>query len=312
MTDSPASISQSAPARDRFVAIGTRRHGLLWLALMCLSAGCGPGDGRWRGGTALGGATVEGSGGKTYPGGGAGGRGGFGPPAPSAPTLSISPLDGRTNTADQPISVTLNDGGGQVDATGLQALAARISLVTWPERGAVPFDRSITPPLGAAATQRVITLTPRGALANRWYAVLLGDLPPPLSYHPIVPGNLQEGTRFRPLSAPRVLLVEVCDIEEPARLNVAFSEPLAAPASAPDAVAVIIDGAPATCAVVRTDEGSVGLTCPGLTGTSHVTVSLAAGVSSKTGLPVPPASFDFDVATLPQAALCRWLVAPVP
>lgn len=281
--------------------------------LLCLAGRCTFGNAQPPPGTGgMGGRGVGiGAGGRGgY--GGAGGRGGSaGQTQSPVASIRIDPLDGRTNTAGQPLALTITDPGQVVDAAALDALLGAVDLVKWPERTQLAFDAVVSPLAATAATQRVIQVTPRGPLEDRWYGLMLvvGHLPQTLSYQPPVPSPVT-GSRFRPGSAPRVLLLEVCEGES--RLNVAFSEPISGTPAAASLVTVAIGGAPVTCTSLRQDDTSVGLKCPGLGGMSQATVSLAAGLTSKTGLPVPGASFDVDVATLPSAALCRWLIAPIP
>jgi hypothetical protein len=116
-----------------------------------------------------------------------------GKPTPLMPHVTIQPMDMMTSIGDSPLVVTIYPRGTTVDDAFIAAVKGRISLTTWPEMTAVPFDVSInnlaSPAMlenGAQVMPRVeLRIQPKLTLNDRWYVISLD------------PGNMVEISKVR-------------------------------------------------------------------------------------------------------------------
>jgi hypothetical protein len=229
---------------------------------------------------------------------------GGGNPLPSA-QIQFQISDGTTAQGSAPIVMSVYDHGLAVDDALLSDLAGRVALRTWPEDALVGFD--VEGALNGQGGQHVLRLSPAAALDDRWYIAAFDSLP--ARVHVSTPSG-QDGVRFRPGSHPRVASVQFCVVADPTaarKMVVGFSEPVA---GADGRVSLSVAGQPSTCSQYGVNEAELYFTCPGLTPTASVTVSVAAGASGVSGVAMEPSSFNVDLARLP-AADCRLFTPPL-
>jgi len=109
----------------------------------------------------------------------------------------------------------------------LDALAPRISLVTWPEQTLVDTEQVAMLAVDERSPSS-IELRPKTPLADRWYAVRVAGLPASLALPRFVQSKkLADGVsvwRFRTGSGPVVSSMELCEKEGRQTGSVTFSE----------------------------------------------------------------------------------------
>lgn len=282
--------------------------------LICLGGRCTFGHAQPPRGT--GGGSSGGGGGST---GGQGGGGGSregrtggsdagGGPIPNA-YLSISPADGTTAVSDMGLELSIYDPTGLLDAAGVEAVRAAAVLVTWPEKTGVPAVATVNGAGGSSGA--TIRVTPSVSLGDRWYALAATGLPPMV----IPTATLADGAaaaRFQPFSHPRIRTIDVCEKSAPgSKLVVSFSEAVVYPADVTTLVGLSLAGAASPCEVYQAAPSALYLTCPGLTSSSHATISLGLGLQGASMVPLQPVAFDIEVASLP-AGSCRTFHPPIP
>jgi hypothetical protein len=136
--------------------------------------------------------------------------------------FQLSPPD-LTTAADVSALSVWADAPGPVQVDSLQAVAATISLVTWPEGISVPWTAQyhVAPSSSGRDRFSMILVQPRDQLSPRWYALKVAELGSgmavrKMTYHGdgVSPGGTM--VRFRPDSAPRVVaIIESLKREDP-------------------------------------------------------------------------------------------------
>jgi hypothetical protein len=223
--------------------------------------------------------------------------------------VGFDPPDGATGQEGRSLVVTVEDGGRLLDEGALAQLAEHVVLKTWPEGTTVAI--ATEPAVGPVDAAKLIRVTPAVPLDDRWYELGFDDLPPGLTSRARLPdGNV--GARFLPGSHPRVARLEFCDAGTAGtRVGVGFSEPIAAVAAPGQVVSLEVAGRPSACAPAGRDGGALFFTCADLAPTAAVTVSIADGIAAASGVALPAASFDVDLASLAPAGVCRDFSPPI-
>ena len=224
-----------------------------------------------------------------------------GPPA----VLWFDPADGETARHEMDIVVTAD---GNLSDAAFADLAKRLFLKTWPERTPVAATTVINP---AGGGEREARLTATDALDDRWYVAGIDALPPHVVPQTRMPDGAV-GARFRPGSHPRIRQISFCKKQDPAAtaLLIDFSEPITASAPPGGLVSVAFAGRAVSCVFVTTLIATSELVCPELASAASVTVSISAGFSGATGEPLPPGSWDIDIAKL-TAGQCPYFSPPI-
>jgi hypothetical protein len=131
-------------------------------------------------------------------------------PPPSPPSVSASPADLSTSTAEVPLELVVRDQGGDADGVErarrtIEAVKAKAFLRTYPELVDVPSTtRTSFSEWGSGGTITVVPTTP---LASRWFMVGVTDLPEEttrLIRQNVLLAENGLGARFHPGSAPVV------------------------------------------------------------------------------------------------------------
>lgn len=189
--------------------------------------------------------------------------------------------------------------GPALEKSWLQDLARQVSLRTWPEMEDVPATSSVA---DSPSWAGMVTLKPTGNLADRWYVVRLAALPfwvETPSTHVAPDGSYV--ARFRVGSEPHIASVTFAGGAKKHRLYINPSEPLTAQQSPATIVQVQNAGAPVVCSDVDFVAGkamdSLSFDCPSLT-TFPEQITIGAGFSSTTGVPLAPVSIAKSELTL--------------
>lgn len=165
--------------------------------------------------------------------------------------IMVEPLDGMSNVGVVVPSVLVFSSGEVVPEPVLKDLVPFVRLETWPEAVVVPS--TITTAGGTKDDHRGrIELTPKSALSDRWYAIVIAPGAKGLTPPGVGPTKIQpDGSaiaRFRPGSDPRLVSMEICTKDKgviSGRLT--FSEPVTAPASGVPIVLTYADGGAPSC-----------------------------------------------------------------
>jgi hypothetical protein len=215
--------------------------------------------------------------------------------------LRFSPADMTTLWGEQKLRVSIGS-GPNLDTAWLQDLAAHLSIRTWPEMEEVASTSTLEP-TPSATDIGVISIVPRGKLADRWYAVRLSAAPFWIAAPPnhVAPDGSYV-VRFRTGSEPMVATVTFAGGPSKHRLYIALSEPVVAKQSPAGIVQVQDDaGAPAACTDVAFVAGqpmqTLSFDCPSITAFPNQ-VSIAAGLVSTTGAAMSPVTIAKTDLTL--------------
>jgi hypothetical protein len=126
-----------------------------------------------------------------------------------------------------------------------------------------------------------------------------------------MPGEPQIATRFRPDPRPQLIRVDFCQKDGPGmKLVLFFSEALVTSFASGDFVDVEIAGKAAICELYDRRQNGLYFTCAGLTPTSVVKLTVAAGLETAAGVTLAPGSWTIDVAKTP-ADSCRSFRLPL-
>ncbi len=252
------------------------------------------------------------------PAGAGGGSGGEVISLPPERPLSVwlEPEDGRTATGDARVAVGV---AGAPDPSLLEDLAARVTLVTWPELAEVAA--SVEPRIGQSTGVRV---EPSAPLAARWYALRVSSLPPALRFSSLDGTlTLADGSvvsRFHPAPLPRLWRVDFCSIPGGTKARVEATEVVHAEAPAGSLVQ-LLDATFSAIACEATQQpteaaplASFTLACEPVPESASLTLRVRPGFVASTGEPMGGVGdHPLTLASLPETAEgCRRFTAPVP
>jgi hypothetical protein len=206
-----------------------------------------------------------------------------------------------------------------VEQPQLDALAAAVSLRTWPEGSPVDLD------LGSwtRSDRAELEVKPQAALPDRWYFLGLSSLPAGFVWsvvqlrHRAADGTT--GVRFRPGSEPHVRAVHLCEKEaRMQKIIVDTSESVLATRALTDVVLLVHAGRVApTCRSLEDRDGAGGvrvdLVCDGVDPATPLEVRVGSGLFALDGsTALVPATLSFVPSTLPNISGCRTYAAPDP
>jgi hypothetical protein len=137
------------------------------------------------------------------------------PSRPGPTIIQVEPLDMTTAIGDAPMQLVVYNSGLPVGEALLNEIAQSTTLSTWPEQAAVTTASTITDTSGRSGEDQYahIHLSPATQLEDRWYALLVGELPKGVSW-PTTPNLLKlpggvYAARFRTGSGPVVAEVRI-------------------------------------------------------------------------------------------------------
>ncbi|MBI4703615.1 MAG: hypothetical protein HY744_21095 [Deltaproteobacteria bacterium] len=261
--------------------------------------------------------------------GGAGHAGGQGASAGSSsgswpgPGPFIRPLPFGPKSACDPaeVKVSIENNGKPVEPAKVEALAAQVSLKTWP--GLVPVDVTVkavpSDPYADMLADAWVLLERKAPLADEWHVLVVAKVPP--GFNPETAGDktlagLPAGaseTLFRPGSDPRVSRVEMCHEkagdEEYYKVWVTVTESIAADGTPASVLTVKQDGNKLACSDFGESipPGGLSVNCPGFDVSKTTEISVDSSVKSAvSGKPVtdwkgnPWPTFTFVPAKVEQ------------
>ncbi len=185
-----------------------------------------------------------------------------GPERPIPIVIGLGPEDRSTALgADTTLQVAVSNLGSPVGSDLLTKLALTVSLRTWPELDPVPTAEAVIQDAKSDSDSFAhVSLSPKQPLVDRWYAVVVGQLPEGLAWAEHQESEILDAgehvNRFRPDSSPVLRSVRLAKKDSGAQaLYVEFSERMVG-----EAGVVIIkysDGADLPCArqAVQTQGG---------------------------------------------------------
>ena len=215
--------------------------------------------------------------------------------------ITPMPADGMTGLADVRVDLTvINDPPSVRDG-----FAARLSLATWPEQSPLLSAIALIPAQAGGPLSDTFTITTQGTVADGWYVVLVQGPGPDVTWgnpsyrHAI--SNDVSGVRVHKGQAPSVWSVDFC--QKSATLVQVY-------VNLSERVVTMSDGALAPVSVgvsgrdcVATTTGPqsqprplYGFRCDGAALSEIYTVRLTEGMTSLSGVPVPP----FDQSLIPD------------
>jgi hypothetical protein len=161
------------------------------------------------------------------------------PAPPPSHSIRVTPGDLTSSTTITPLMLYVDYPGNAPDkaAPTLNAVAADLSLQTYPEASAVSFSTKVTLPQGIVSGATLpetgtIEIQPTMPLQDRWYILLVNALPTDVTVNSKLEADVAADMgarligRFNPGSSPVMREVRVCKNASSADVSgeVAFSE----------------------------------------------------------------------------------------
>jgi len=228
--------------------------------------------------------------------------------APRPKNIYALTPDGTTNAgASLVIQFAAQYAGGGFSADDRSTVEGGLSLATWPDLSPIAGDVSLTPATSAPAYD-VFAITSRAPLPDGWYIGLAASVPPdarwtsPLFSHVEADGTV--GTRVRVGSAPALRRLDFCPKSGgDVAVVVTFSEPIMSTADVlPLAVAAGSSCMPPALPTAGAPLAELEYVCNGAALTDAFALALGEGLSSPSGVAVPPARAAVTPSTLPDRA----------
>jgi hypothetical protein len=146
------------------------------------------------------------------------------------PEYWFSPIDLSTAVGPSPtLEVLVSHDSRSVGAATLNDLASSVSLRTWPELQEIPTTKAIKDATGAWGTEIFahVTLTPAGALPDRWYAIYMASQPASVGLSMqgrVLASGDARVARFRVGSQPMLTGVMLYEVADKPGVYLQFSE----------------------------------------------------------------------------------------
>jgi len=156
---------------------------------------------------------------------------GGGLPNPSPRAVYLSPADVSTAVNTSKLELWVDGVQGDLGVANLEALAAEVSVVTWPERQTIATDVTAVDASQANDMRAHVTVAPAGTLDSRWYAIVVEALPIGFQWWNDPGSRNQKVARFRSDNRPAIAWVQRCDKGGVRHLSVHFSEPVSSAAA---------------------------------------------------------------------------------
>ena len=235
---------------------------------------------------------------------------------PGIPLALVRPYDLTSAAGTTPPSIVVFQSLGGLIGPLLVEAGAAAHLVTWPEGAEIAADRVVSDPAGSGATAS-ITLVPKAPLSDRWYQLRVDSLPKGIVWHPTAYQTRHPDgsatTRFRPGSDAQVARVTLCQKPTLQEGIVTFSERIDTGTS--PAPPLSFDRAdcrylPQPIPTGRPDKDAdttirdLWFRCDTY---EDVTVTLNAGVKSKSGVAVPAKTFALTRSAMTSIGNCTYL-----
>jgi hypothetical protein len=175
------------------------------------------------------------------------------PPRP-LPQIAIRPGDMSTKVAASSLTVSVHSRGAPIGEAAAKAIAAQISLVTWPERQAVPFTTTFHDAVGGrkdgtrVSDSAVLQVVPSTSLEARWYFLAVKGAP--TGFELVESGAYVRegagiGARFTTASAPAIRSIRHCmrPDDTSGKIVVDFTEEIRTDDLGADGLLVMLPGA---------------------------------------------------------------------